>query len=495
MIVVGELALWLALVYSVWGMVASVIGSAAERPALAASGVRALGATSLMTLLALAGVITALARRDYELAFAAAHTSHALPLPYAIAALWTAPAGAALLLAAAVAIAGTVAAGRRTSHAATWMVALLSVAVLACVAPLCFSNALYARLASVPADGAGLAPPLQSPFLLVQAPLAAIGYGALAPHFALGLGALVVRTTDETLQRTARRIGVVGWLALGISILVALAWASRDPEWWSAWPRRVLVDGSLIAWLAAGVSLATSRPRWHGRRSSAIALVVAAAVAIVAIGVAPLGLVPTWSEDARVRAGAALVAVTVALVAVAWRSVGPPSAPRAGAEAIGRSVTERIGFALVVAGMLTAGAAAAALRGRAEHQTTIETGRPVTLRDPRGTRWQLIGQGVSSYQSRNRDVRALAIALSHGDGTEGLLTAERWQALDRAGHVLGEPVAVAGVYSTVAMDVRVLLGESAADVATVRVAFEPFAQLIWIAGVLLLVGGASIAWR
>ncbi|HYD51181.1 MAG TPA: cytochrome c-type biogenesis CcmF C-terminal domain-containing protein [Gemmatimonadaceae bacterium] len=483
MTVLGEIALWLALLFATWSAVVAPIGAAAGRHALVASAARGLAATSLMTVLAAAGVIAALARRDYELAFAAATTSHDLPTVYAIAALWAAPAGAALVLALPVAAAGAVVA-LSSRRASPWAIALVALAVLLCLGPLCFTNALYERLPWVAADGQGLAPRLQSAYLLIVPPLSAIGYGLLVPYLLLEVGSLVVRHDDAHSRRLARQVALLGWAVLGASALVALRWAYLDPVWWDQWPERVLTDGSLVAWLTVGGCLAAT-----GRRAVAALAVPAVAAVAVAASVSPLGLLEGASDALRGTAGAALVVLTLALAAVAWRAHPPaPSTTRGGRAS---TLARRVGLGFVAAGVVAVAVGLAGRGARVDREARLETGRAAELTDPRGARWRLVSQGVSRYQSRNRDVTALAVMVGPAGDAASLVTAERWQVLDRRGQTRGEPVSVAGVRTTPTMDVRLLLETDVAGSADVRVGFEPFALLVWIGGTLLLVGGAA----
>ena len=188
-----------------------------------------------------------------------------MPTAYTIAALWSHAAGASLLLAVPLAGAGALAVAGPLSRTTPWRVALLCIALLVCVAPLCFSNTLYARLPWVAPDGAGLDPRLQSPFALVHSPLLALGYALVIPYLLARLATLVVHAQPEAELLLTRRIALLGWLILGSAMLVALAWAYRDALWWDRWPMRVVHDGSLIAWVGTGASLLA-----RGRRAAAV---------------------------------------------------------------------------------------------------------------------------------------------------------------------------------------------------------------------------------
>lgn len=67
MILVGELSLWIALVMAVWATVASYAGGRLRRGELVLSGERGIYASAGFTVLASAGLLTALVTHDFSL--------------------------------------------------------------------------------------------------------------------------------------------------------------------------------------------------------------------------------------------------------------------------------------------------------------------------------------------------------------------------------------------------------------------------------------------
>src|SRR5262245_42541836 len=85
---IGRLAVVLALIVSLWGIVASVVGGLRRRSELAASGRHAAFAFSGLTAIATAALLNLLLRHDFNVEYVAAYSSSTLPLGYTIAALW-----------------------------------------------------------------------------------------------------------------------------------------------------------------------------------------------------------------------------------------------------------------------------------------------------------------------------------------------------------------------------------------------------------------------
>src|SRR6185312_17567568 len=76
---IGELALWVALLMAAWSTTVSYAGGALRRDDLTDSGVRGLYTTFAMVLCASIGLWTALLTRDYSLEYVASHISTNMP--------------------------------------------------------------------------------------------------------------------------------------------------------------------------------------------------------------------------------------------------------------------------------------------------------------------------------------------------------------------------------------------------------------------------------
>ena len=66
MILVGELALWVALLMAAWCATVSFAGGKLQRADLVASGERAAYATGVLVILASAGLLTAILTHDFS---------------------------------------------------------------------------------------------------------------------------------------------------------------------------------------------------------------------------------------------------------------------------------------------------------------------------------------------------------------------------------------------------------------------------------------------
>lgn len=488
MIAAGEIALWMAMLFAVWGVVAAASGLATHRGALHVSASRALPASAGMLAIALAGVVAALVRDDFSIAYVASVSSHDLPARYAVAAVWSAPPGAALLVALLVACGGALLLAGLRGRVRALATALVGVLLLALLLPLCARDLIFARLSSVPSDGAGLPPELQTPFFLAQAPIAAAAWALTAVHAALALAAALCDSGAHA--RRARWAALIGWLLAGCAVLVSARWAYHEPAWANRWATRPLADGSLLAWVAIGASGAawTAHRSWATRLAAPLAL-IALVCAGVACAVSPLGLAGSTRELLARGVSLSVVAVPVGLAALAWLRVRPGlDAPPP------RRAARRGGVALAAIGTVLVLLALVGQQRRLERDVMIADGRPTEVRGPDGVTWTLVGQGVSRFQRENGDVSQLVVELSHDRARAGLLSSERWQAIDLRGRLRGDPVGVVGVRNGVRYDVTLSLIEPSDGGARARVSFEPWAALAWVGGALVLLGGAAALW-
>src|SRR5579871_3302580 len=96
MILIGELSLWVALLFAGWACAVSFAGAGLKRADLAATGERAMYATWGFIVLASLGLWTALVQHDFSLRYVASYTSANLPLLYTLTAFWAGQEGSML---------------------------------------------------------------------------------------------------------------------------------------------------------------------------------------------------------------------------------------------------------------------------------------------------------------------------------------------------------------------------------------------------------------
>jgi cytochrome c-type biogenesis protein CcmF len=201
-----------------------------------------------------AGVLlSALLRNDFSFAYVARTTSIALPTPYTISAFWGGQEGSLLLWL--LILTGFGAAAVSLNRAWAKDLIVWVVPVFAAVAT--FFSFLLVAVASpfvtqaAPADGAGMTPSLQNPYMLAHPPLLYLGYVGLTVPFAFAMGALLSGKLDERWLIATRRWTLFAWAGLGIGQLLGSHWAYVEVGWGGYYAWDPVENAALMPWLAA----------------------------------------------------------------------------------------------------------------------------------------------------------------------------------------------------------------------------------------------------
>ncbi len=249
----GRAALVVTFGLVVYAAVAGAWAAWHRRRRLAASAQNALVFAFASTAVAAGVLWVALARHDFELKYVADHTSRKLPLGYTLAGLWSGQEGSLLLWLliltgyAALAVWLT---GRSARELVPWVVPVLGGVAAFFALMLVFVSSPFETQAA-PADGAGMVPSLQNPYMLAHPPLLYLGYVGLTIPFAFAMGALLSRQTDERWLVATRRWTLTAWAFLGVGQLLGAHWAYVEIGWGGYFAWDPVENAALMPWLAA----------------------------------------------------------------------------------------------------------------------------------------------------------------------------------------------------------------------------------------------------
>ena len=248
----GRAALLLAFGLIVYALLAGSYAAWRKRRRLAHSAQNALLAAFPATLAASAILLIALARHDFTFAYVAQHTSHNLPLPYTLSAFWGGQEGSLLLWL--VILTGYAALAvwlnRRQRELMAWTVPVFGLIAVFFAFMLCFVSSPFHQQPA-PADGAGMVPSLQNPYMLAHPPMLYLGYVGLAVPFAFAMGALLSGRTDERWIVATRRWTLAAWTFLGVGQLLGSHWAYTEIGWGGYYAWDPVENAALMPWLAA----------------------------------------------------------------------------------------------------------------------------------------------------------------------------------------------------------------------------------------------------
>jgi cytochrome c-type biogenesis protein CcmF len=252
MAALGRAALLLSFGLVVYALVAGSFAAWKRRRRLALSAQNALLASFATTLVAAGVLWAALARHDFSFVYVADHISRELPLGYRLSAFWGGQEGSLLLWL--VILLGYAALAvwlnRRTRELMAWVVPVLAGVAAFFAFMLCFVSSPFGT-APAPADGAGMTPSLQNPYMLAHPPLLYLGYVGLTIPFAFAMGALLSKRTDERWIVATRRWTLAAWTFLGVGQLLGAHWAYVEIGWGGYYAWDPVENAALMPWLAA----------------------------------------------------------------------------------------------------------------------------------------------------------------------------------------------------------------------------------------------------
>ncbi|HEY7258999.1 MAG TPA: cytochrome c-type biogenesis CcmF C-terminal domain-containing protein [Gaiellales bacterium] len=255
MTTLGRVALYLVFALTVYAAVAGVLAGRRGDRRLMRSSRNAFWAAFAATLVAVAAVEYALVTHDFSLAVVAEHTSRRLPTGYTLSSLWASEAGSLLLWLAVLTGASALALHQnrnRNRELMPWVAAVLGGIAAFFSGLAAFVSSPFAHVAgAVPADGGGLDPSLQNPYMVAHPPMLYLGYVTMSVPFAFAMAALLTGRTDARWLVSVRRWTLVSWAALGTGMLLGAHWAYVEIGWGGYWAWDPVENAALMPWLAA----------------------------------------------------------------------------------------------------------------------------------------------------------------------------------------------------------------------------------------------------
>src|ERR1041385_1546035 len=255
MTVLGNLALWLALLVGVWGALAGFVGGRLVRPDLALSARRAVFAMCGALLVAVFALEWALFQHDFNVEYVAAYTSRNLPIFYTWSALYAGQKGSLLFWAAVLSLFGALAQLLTAPRHRVYLPYVGAITCLVCafflsvmVAPVAHANP-FERLPYTPVDGNGLNPQLQNPGMVFHPPMLYLGYISITIPFAFAMAALLSKRLDADWLVAIRKWTLLSWLFLSIGICLGMWWAYVELGWGGYWAWDPVENASLLPWL------------------------------------------------------------------------------------------------------------------------------------------------------------------------------------------------------------------------------------------------------
>jgi cytochrome c-type biogenesis protein CcmF len=215
----------------------------------------AFAAGFVAALVAIAALEYGLVTDDYSLSVVVQHTSRNLPLIYKMTSLWASQEGSLLLwltVLSGAAVAVMYQNRHRNRELVPWVAAVLGGIAVFFAGLAAFVSSPFAHVAGAArADGLGLDPSLQNPYMAAHPPMLYLGYVSMSVPFAFAMAALITRRSDARWLVSVRRWTLVSWTALGIGMLLGAHWAYVEIGWGGYWAWDPVESAALMPWLAA----------------------------------------------------------------------------------------------------------------------------------------------------------------------------------------------------------------------------------------------------
>ena len=106
-------------------------------------------------------------------------------------------------------------------------------------------------LAAAPAEGRGLNPLLQNPYMVIHPPSLYTGFVGMTIPFAFGMAALITGYLDDSWLRAVRRWTMVSWLFLTFGLTLGMIWAYEELGWGGYWGWDPVENAGLLPWFTA----------------------------------------------------------------------------------------------------------------------------------------------------------------------------------------------------------------------------------------------------
>ena len=232
MTLLGNFALWAALLFGLWGAAVSFSGRWQGRPDLTASVTRSVYAVFAALVVASIALWKGIVTHDFNIEYVWAYTSRNLPSGYLFSAFWAGQKGSLLFWSVVLALFAALAQAltpRRYAPLMPYVAGVTSITTVFFVCVMLFSGANpFDRLPFTPVDGRGLNPQLQNPGMMIHPPMLYLGYISITIPFAFAMAATPVRIEYAPDRWSAARRYLSGF---GVGLKMSSSSSGSPPPW------------------------------------------------------------------------------------------------------------------------------------------------------------------------------------------------------------------------------------------------------------------------
>src|SRR5680860_85017 len=252
---VGYFSIILALVLSLYGIVAFIIGIRKKNLVLVESAKGATLAVAFLSSVACLILVYFLMSGDFSIKYVYDYTSSDLSAFYRFSAWWAGNAGSLLLWLFLLAWYSVVVAySRKGKLMAPYATGILLFNSAFFLFVLAFIANPFERVSgwfpgAIVSAGAGMNPMLQNPGMVIHPVTTYLGYVGFAIPFAYAMTALITKNAGDDWIKITRRWTIVAWLFLSLGNLFGAQWAYMELGWGGYWGWDPVENASFLPWL------------------------------------------------------------------------------------------------------------------------------------------------------------------------------------------------------------------------------------------------------
>jgi cytochrome c-type biogenesis protein CcmF len=299
-------------------------------------------------------LMTLLLQHRFDVAYVNSYSSTDLPFHFLFSTFWAGQEGSFLLWCFWGAIIGFFVWRSAKEQEAPVMIVYLA-SFLGIIAILCKQSPFKLLPPPAPADGVGLNPLLQDPWMVIHPPVMFIGFASLSVPFSFAIAALWKKRWDGWIARTLPWV-LLTFLTLGTAILMGGYWAYKTLGWGGYWGWDPVENTSLVPWLFTAAlvhGMFLQKARKRHRKINLILACTAFATILYGTFLTRSGVLADFSVHSFVDLGitgwlvailGAFVGLSIVMLVFRWRSI--PAAEDEEAPLLSRSVLFILGIAV-----------------------------------------------------------------------------------------------------------------------------------------------------
>src|SRR6476660_7388261 len=255
MATLGAIILLTTFVVCIYAAAASIAGARRGSGRLIDSGVGALYLTTALMTVASGIIVHAFVVGDYTIKYVQHYSDTVQPLFYKITSYWGGLDGSIMFWVFLLSVFGAIAVStNRERHRELIPYVVASIAITEAFflfLMVIHRNPFDTFLAQVPAEGRGLNPLLQNPYMVIHPPSLYTGFVGMTIPYAFGMAALITGHLDDAWLRAVRRWTMVSWLVLTFGLTLGMIWAYAELGWGGYWGWAPVENAGLLPWFTA----------------------------------------------------------------------------------------------------------------------------------------------------------------------------------------------------------------------------------------------------